>query len=346
MINPHGESIGVIVDETTKVGEARRRTSWLAGQLGFDDTAQGKAALIVTEVANNLLKHAGGGELIIQGLDDDSHGEGLEIFALDSGRGINDVGQCLADGYSTAGSPGTGLGAINRLVDSLQIYSNPGLGTVLWARVNRTPQPKSRSEPTLELGVVERAAPGEQLCGDGWATNVRDGRTFVLMVDGLGHGSAAAQAAAEAVRVFRGHRAQEPNQIVESAHLALRGTRGAALAIARLDPVRREVRYAGVGNISGVILDTTTGTSTSMVSQNGTVGYTIRKIQTYEYPWNNDSLLLMHSDGVATQWSLDRYPGLRQRHPSLIAGALYRDYKRARDDITVLAARLWTRGKS
>jgi hypothetical protein len=81
-----------------------------------------------------------------------------------------------------------------------------------------------------------------------------------------------------------------------------------------------------------------------MVSQNGTVGYTIRKIQTYEYPWTDNSLLLMHSDGVATQWSLNRYPGLRQRHPSLIAGALYRDYKRARDDITVLAARLWTRG--
>ena len=128
MTNSHGESIGVIVDETTKVGEARRRTSWLAGQLGFDDTAQGKAALIVTEVATNLLKHGGGGELIVQGLDYEPQGEGLEIFALDSGRGISDLGQCLADGYSTAGSPGTGLGAINRLVDSLQIYSNPGAG--------------------------------------------------------------------------------------------------------------------------------------------------------------------------------------------------------------------------
>jgi anti-sigma regulatory factor (Ser/Thr protein kinase) len=345
MTNSRGESIGIIVDETTKVGEARRRTAWLAGQLGFDDTAQGKAALVVTEVATNLLKHGGGGELIVQGLDYEHQGAGLEIFALDSGRGIRDIGQCLADGYSTAGSPGTGLGAINRLVDALQIYSNPGAGTVLWAQVNRTVKPKYQHKPMLEVGVVRRAAPGEEVCGDGWATIVRDGRTFVLMVDGLGHGSTAAQAAAEAVRNFRGHGAQDPHQLLESAHLALRGTRGAALAIARLDPVRNEVRYAGVGNISGVILDTTTGATTSMVSQNGTVGYMIRKIQTYDYPWNNDSLLLMHSDGVATQWSLDRYSGLRQRHPSLIAGVLFRDFKRPKDDITVLAARLWTSGK-
>ena len=113
---------------------------------------------------------------------------------------------------------------------------------------------------------------------------------------------------------------------------------GAAVAIARLDRVAREVRYAGVGNISGVILDTRTGATTSMVSQNGTVGYAIRKIQVFQYPWTEESLLLMHSDGLATHWSLDRYPGLGQRHPSLVAGVLYRDHKRGRDDVTVLAA--------
>jgi anti-sigma regulatory factor (Ser/Thr protein kinase) len=346
MTNSHGESIGIIVDETSKVGDARRRATFLAGHLGFDETAQGKVALVVTEVASNLVKHGGGGELIVQGLEYETGGEGLEIYALDSGRGIHDVDQCLADGYSTAGSPGTGLGAINRLVNALQIYSSPGNGTVLWARVNRTPQPRSPHQSTLDVGVVTRAAPGEQVCGDGWATNVRDGRTFVLAVDGLGHGPAAAEAAAEAVRVFRGHTAPEPHQILESMHLALRSTRGAALAIARIDPGILAVRYAGVGNISGVIFDSATGSSTSMVSHNGTVGYTIRRIHTYEYPWTDDSLLLMHSDGLATQWSLDRYPGLRQRHPSLIAGVLFRDYKRPRDDITVLAARLRMGGTS
>ncbi len=341
MINSQGESIGITVDETTKVGEARRRSAGLAGELGFDDAAQGKVALVVTELATNLLKHAGGGELIVQGLDYEAGEKAVEIFALDSGRGINDIRQCLTDGYSTAGSPGTGLGAVSRLVDSLQIYSDPGTGTVLWARINRTPQPRSQHEPALEVGIFTRAAPGERVCGDGWATTIRDGRTLVMMVDGLGHGHAAAQAAAEAVGVFRGHPASEPHRILESAHEALRSTRGAALAIARLDPAQGEVRYAGIGNITGMIVDTTTGATSNMVSQNGTVGYAIRKIHTYEYPWTDNSLLLMHSDGLATQWSLDRYAGLRQRHPSLIAGVLCRDYKRGRDDVTVLTARQW-----
>src|SRR5262249_38111627 len=110
------------------------------------------------------------------------------------------------------------------------------------------------------------------------------------------------------------------------------------LAIARVDPSEHRVFYAGVGNISGVIRDRRTGSRTSMVSQNGTVGYTVRKVQTFEYPWNDDSVLVMHSDGLATHWDFDRYPGLLQMHPSLIAGVLYRDFRRGRDDVTVLAA--------
>jgi hypothetical protein len=105
-----------------------------------------------------------------------------------------------------------------------------------------------------------------------------------------------------------------------------------------LDSAERQIHYAGVGNISAVIRNRITGARTSMVSQNGTVGYTVRKVHTYQYAWNEDSLLLMHSDGLTTHWDLERYPGLLQMHPSVIAGVLYRDYRRGRDDVTVLAA--------
>jgi hypothetical protein len=47
----------------------------------------------------------------------------------------------------------------------------------------------------------------------------------------------------------------------------------------------------------------------------------------------------MHSDGLLTNWSLDAYPGLLTRHPALIAGVMYRDFRRGRDDVTVLAVR-------
>jgi anti-sigma regulatory factor (Ser/Thr protein kinase) len=334
----HGESIVVILDESTKVGEARRLAASLAGQLGFDETTQGKVALIVTEAASNLIKHGGGGQLVVHGLEYGQAGRRIEILALDTGRGMSDVGRCMADGYSTAGSPGTGLGAISRIADAWEIYSNPGVGTVLWARLDQTARPRAERGPGPEVGVVRLSAPGEQVCGDAWAMSERHGMSFLLMVDGLGHGSPAAHAAQEALRVFRGHRALEPAEILESTHSALRSTRGAALAIARLDEVRCEVRYAGVGNISGMIVNAATGQTTNMISHNGTVGYMIRKIHAYDYPWTDDSLLLMHSDGLATRWNIERYPGVCQRHPSVLAGILYRDHKRGRDDVTVLVA--------
>jgi serine phosphatase RsbU (regulator of sigma subunit) len=231
------------------------------------------------------------------------------------------------------------LGAISRLADCFEIYSAPETGTILWARLDLKSKRQAAREGALDLGVVRVSAPGEQVCGDDWATSARDGHSLVLMVDGLGHGHAAALAATEAVRIFQGHHSSEPAEILEAIHRGIRGTRGAALAIARIDLLQGQVRYAGVGNISSLVLDTTTGDTRSMVSLNGTVGHVIRKIQSFDYSWGEDSVLLMHSDGIATHWNLDRYPGIVRRHPSLIAGALYRDHKRGRDDVTVLVAR-------
>jgi hypothetical protein len=130
---------------------------------------------------------------------------------------------------------------------------------------------------------------------------------------------------------------KSPKEILEAAHTALRSTRGAALAIAEVDFERLSVRFAGVGNISGTIF--ASEKSNSLVSYNGTVGHEVRKIQEFVYQWPKGGLLVMHSDGLATQWRLDRYPGLTAKHPSLIAGVLYRDFNRGRDDVTVLVVR-------
>ncbi len=338
MIAATGQSIAVILDEATQVGEARRTTASLAARLGFDATSQGKVALVATEAAGNLIKHAGKGELIVRDAESGRGGAGLEILALDSGPGMSDVGRCLSDGYSTAGSPGTGLGAIRRFADAFEIYSVPTMGTALWARLLVRPRTASTGITEMEIGAVNLPAPGELVCGDAWATINRNGCVFVILVDGLGHGLPAAEAAQEALRSFHANPSYEPVELLEATHSALRGTRGAAVAIARLNPATEECRYAGVGNISGVILDTKTCRSTSLVSQNGTVGSIIRRIQAFDYRWTDDSLLIMHSDGLGTQRKLNQYPGLFQRHPSLVAGVLYRDHKRGRDDVTIVAA--------
>jgi len=121
---------------------------------------------------------------------------------------------------------------------------------------------------------------------------------------------------------------------MERIHGALRSTRGASVALAHLSPALRTVRFTGIGNISGVIVGP--AGQRHMVSQPGTAGAEIRRIQEFTYEWSSGSLLLMYSDGIVSHWSLDQLPGLLDRDPAVIAGALYRDFSRRRDDATVL----------
>ena len=120
-------------------------------------------------------------------------------------------------------------------------------------------------------------------------------------------------------------------------HHALRHTRGAAAAIANVLPGDRIVKFAGVGNIAAAICNTTSRRQT--VSHAGTLGHRALHFRDYSYPWESGALLVMHSDGMSSHWSLDSYPGIRTRHPTVIAATLYRDLTRGRDDVTVLVAR-------
>jgi serine phosphatase RsbU (regulator of sigma subunit) len=217
------------------------------------------------------------------------------------------------------------------------MYSVPKLGTACLAQLWANSLPVKQPDSDLESGVVCLPKIGEEISGDAWATAQDSGRTLLLVADGLGHGPQAAQASREAVRIFRANLGKSPKEIVEAAHAALRSTRGAALAIAEVDFEQLSVRFAGVGNISGTIL--AQEKTNSLVSYNGTVGHEVRKIQEFVYPWPKGGLLVMHSDGLGTQWRLDRYPGLVAKHPSLLAGVLYRDFNRGRDDVTVLVVR-------
>lgn len=334
------QSVIVVIDESSKIGEARRTAAALARALGFDETEKGKVALIVTEAATNLLKHAGGGELFLNVLEREER-SGLEILALDRGPGMSDLERCMEDGFSTAGSSGNGLGALARLATAFDIHTSPGRGTVVMARLWNSTKPEAGNIPPLDYGVVSCPAAGEEICGDAWAvaSDEESALSLAMVVDGLGHGPQAAEAARAAVAVFHDQRRLGPEGILHAAHAALKNTRGAAMAIAQIDRERGEVRFAGVGNIGGTINVRGERRGFGMVSQNGTVGHAVRKVQEYTYPWSRDGLLIMYSDGLGSQWDLERYAGISARHPSLTAGLLYRDYKRGRDDVTVLVAR-------
>jgi hypothetical protein len=76
-----------------------------------------------------------------------------------------------------------------------------------------------------------------------------------------------------------------------------------------------------------------------MLSTNGTLGHEMRAAVQYQYPLSRRALVIMHSDGLSANWSLDKYPGLFQRHPAVVAGVLFRDHRRERDDATVVVVR-------
>lgn len=322
------------IAEASQTGEARRRVASLTSGLGFDTLDAGRVAIVVTEMATNLVKHAKRGDLLVRPLGCDGV-KGVEVLALDRGPGISNVGQSLRDGRSTTGTAGTGLGAVMRLAQQFDIYSQVGTGTAvvaqLWARGIVDPSRR------LEIGSVCVSYPGETECGDAWATEEQDRRSLVTVVDGLGHGVAAAEACREAVKAFRAHTAEPPPGILDAMHLALRSTRGASGAVAQVDWTRRVLRYSGVGNIAGAIL--TQAGDRHLVSHNGTLGRELRRVDEFTYAWPGDALLVLHSDGLGSRWDLARYPGLAERHPSLIAGVLYRDFWRGRDDVTVVTAR-------
>ena len=325
----------VPVGDATEVAGARRAAQQCAEELRLSETAAGRAALVATELATNLVKHGGGGSIAF-GEDD----RAIVLIAIDRGSGIANLGAAMRDGFSTAGSPGTGLGAIARAATVFDTYSMPGGGTCVLCRIEDEAPAHPLVGAPQRIAVAGICIPkrGEEQPGDAWVcTDTRD-TTTIAVVDGLGHGPVAATAALAAIRVFAAGGDAPLERLLEDAHGVLRPTRGAAVGIARIHTALRRVDFAGVGNISGIVVSDEG--SRRVVSLNGIVGHEMRKVQTFSYPWTPSSVLVMQSDGVSAGWNPAAYPGLMQREVALVASVIYRDHARGTDDATVVAARV------
>jgi anti-sigma regulatory factor (Ser/Thr protein kinase) len=347
------QQLHLAVTDLTHAGEARRLAAALAQELGFGETERGRLALVVTEAATNLVRHGGGGELFLIAKESNggAHGAapggpaavGIEVLALDAGRGMADIQACLRDGYSTAGTPGTGLGAVQRLSTTLEIDSAPGRGTALLATVWSKPVARratTGATPDAALlpptvGLLNVPYPGETVSGDGAAVALTASGATAMVIDGLGHGLQANEVARAARLTFDRHAALPTQALVQRLHEELRGTRGGAVGVAVLDTARAEVRFCGIGNIACVIVGDG-GETKSLVSMSGIVGYDARRFQEFTHPFPRGGLLILCSDGIGTQWRPSAYPGFTARSATLAAGLIYRDFTRRRDDATVL----------
>ncbi len=327
-------SRSIALSDSSSAAAARRLGSEVAAALGFNEVKSGEAAIIIVEAARNAVIYGKGGHLLLSGSSGRNERH-LDVLVIDRGPGIGDMSRALQDGYSTGGTPGTGLGAVRRLSSSFDIYSN-GKGTVLYARVTQA-HSGHPVKSTLDCAGFAVPLAGEKVCGDNLAWHGERDRFIFLVADGLGHGAGAAEAADEAVRIFDDQHANAPAEIVARLHDGLKKTRGAAAAIAEIRPLSGTLTYAGVGNIAGVILSNTLGRN--LISHNGTLGHVTGRIQEFKIEWPRDAVLVMNSDGLQTRWDLSQYPGLLARKPALIAGVLLRDFRRERDDASVLVVK-------
>jgi anti-sigma regulatory factor (Ser/Thr protein kinase) len=324
----------LLITESSEIAQARRAVAALATRQGFSEEDAGRATLATMEICSNLVKHGGGGELIVQPLERGAS-RGVGLLGLDKGPGIADLAKCLRDGFSTGGSPGTGLGAINRMSQVFDLYTQPGHGTAVLAQLwpdNRAPSPAA-----LEIGAIVVPKSGEVECGDAWCYVERAGGALVMGVDGLGHGLGAAQAASAACEVFMTEKTRAPAAVLERIHTMLRTTRGAAAVVLQIDWDRGELLAAGIGNLAAVIVE---GNTTKRIpSYNGIVGHASPRIRELSYALSPAATVIFQSDGLSTSWQPERYPGLMQHPCATIAGVLYRDCTRGRDDSMVVALR-------
>lgn len=319
------------IEDSSQIGHARRTAQKMAEENGFDATDAGRVALVTTELASNILKHAIRGELHLRVLPRPS-GSGIEILAIDRAGGF-DVHACLADGFSTGGTQGIGLGAVSRQTEVFDVHADAH-GSVLLTRL----YPRSDKAPDQRIGVSQHSLHHDPACGDAWHLAFDGPRISALVVDGLGHGEEAEHAARAGEKAFALSPFGSPLLVLEDMHHAMTGTRGGAVAFAQFDG--SALKFIGIGNIGACLI--VPGKSRGLASHPGIVGGQYRKAQPFDYAQVNGHLLIMYSDGLQSRWNLQDYPGLVHRHPAVIAAVLHRDFCRGRDDVTVLVVALET----
>ncbi|MFL6587509.1 MAG: SpoIIE family protein phosphatase [Luteimonas sp.] len=321
----------VPVDESSQVGQVRREASSVALQAGFDDVDVGRVAIVATEIATNVLRHGQGGRVLLS-LVEGRAGKGVEMCGIDRGPGFS-LAQCLPDGYSTAGSQGQGLGAIQRQAAVLDVWSD-AQGAVVLARVYAA----DAHDHDVAYGALRIPLRHEVVCGDGWRLDMEGPRLTVTLVDGLGHGLQASEAAELGIAAAADACAQPADEIVRRMHVRMSRSRGGAAGVCRYDADTGQLQFAGIGNISAVLYES--GGARGLPSHPGIVGGMFRRVHPFAFQARPGSLLLMHSDGLQTRWNFTRYAGLAYRHPALVVAVLQRDYDRGRDDTGIIAVRL------
>lgn len=316
---------------------ARGRGENLAFRLGLDKNAVAEVALAITELATNLIKHrAVDGEIILRQVAIEEQ-RGIEVASSDLGPGIADIDQALMDGYSTGGSLGGGLPAVNRLMDEFEIRSNPGRGTLVVTRKWVQEKPLPITNPPFSLSVLSRPLPGQKHNGDAYFVKRYDHFVMLAAIDGLGHGKDAQKASLLAVDCLQNFYRRPFEEIFRLCHQRLKGSRGAAMALCRINFKNMIMTHAGIGNVTTRVYASEPAPRPFFT--NGTVGVALPDIRVEEYPFPAGSTLVMFTDGISGRFASDDFPDFFTINPQILTRRVLDKLGRDNDDATIIIGR-------
>ncbi len=327
------------IDDRSLIPFIKREIHNLALQLGFSAHRAGEADIIVAELTSNLIKFAGGGDLLYRAHYNNEQNQ-IEIYCLDKGAGIENVGRIMNDGYSTSNTLGQGLGAIKRLSNDFQIYSLKGWGTVQYINIcEKADHILTQQGTAADFAALRTNYPGEKVCGDGYFIKHTRKGFQIFVGDGLGHGTHADEAVQLALKAFKQCSESDPAAIVRHIHEQVKKSRGLVATIACADYGAALWNICGIGNINTRIysgLENKTYTP-----YNGILGHNIpRTLNSTAVPYQKHQILIMHSDGLRTRWNLSELVSIIKQSPGMIAAALYKDNVRGTDDATILVGKI------
>lgn len=315
---------------------AKREIRSLAFGMGFSATQQAEIDIVVAEITSNLIKHAKFGELLVKKFAH-QNASGIEIIAIDSGPGILELSHMMKDGASTKGTLGQGLGAIERLSDESQIYSLPAWGTILLAR--KYIKKPTRIAEKVSVRSINVPKPTEHISGDGIYGYLTPDYYKVICLDGLGHGPEAHAASQKAIEEFKNCPFHNAAQTVRYIHPLIKRTRGAVGTVAIYSFKDKKWNMCGVGNI-------TTRYNTNLqlksyIPYNGILGLTLPKtLKENTIAQAACNHLFMASDGIKAKWDLSKYPNILKNDLSIAAAALYKDFGRKTDDMSIVISKV------
>ena len=154
----------------------------------------------------------------------------------------------------------------------------------------------------MDYGAVNRNKPGNTVSGDAFLFHENTDETLVALIDGLGAGEAAHEAA-ERAKVCIAENTNVPlPDLLQLCHKALRGTRGVVMMLMRVKHTQESVSFAGVGNIGVKVFS---NASIKPISRNGIVGYRMNNVREFSYRYTNGDVFILHSDGISSRFVVD-----------------------------------------